>query len=240
MAKGLYFHPLLGKSGGETLTLVLGQVSYKLEQPLACDVLFHNNNNNSIIRLQRCLSSAEMPFCIWRDSVFVAQHFAIHATFYSWMHKTINKPDSICIPFLPQLFPAEMCTVDLLCHWKKHSLWLFFLHFFSLLVSICLIYWNHMNSSLFAFSPICSSLKPLSCWERTRNLQTRNMNGHTFTNWAIEMKPRHLPRKDFPWVEMCSYKTSQVLSEVSVSLIWFSQWLLKLWMHVNLTEWVSV
>lgn len=78
------FLPTSGwKSGGETFTLVLGQVSYKLEQPLACDVLFHNNNNNSIIRLPRCFSSAELPFCIWRDSVFVAQHFAIHATFYS-------------------------------------------------------------------------------------------------------------------------------------------------------------
>ena len=78
------FLPTSGwKSGGETFTLVLGQVSYKLEQPLACDVLFHNNNNNSIIRLPRCFSSAELPFCIWRDSVFVAQHFTIHATFYS-------------------------------------------------------------------------------------------------------------------------------------------------------------
>lgn len=195
-------------------------------------MLFHNNNT--------CFSSAELPFYIWRNSVFVAQHFTIHATFYNWMHKIINKPDSICILFLPQLFPAEMSTVDLLCHWKKHSLWLFFLHFFSLLVSMCLIYWNHMNSSLFAFSPVYSSLKLLSCWERTRNLQTRNMNGNTFTSRDIEMRPRHLPWKDVPWVEMCSYKTSQVLSEVSVSLTWFSQWLLKLWMHVNLTEWVSV
>lgn len=113
-----------------------------------------------------------------------------------------------------------MSTADLLCHWKKYSLWLFFLHFFSLLVSICLIYWNHMNSSIFAFSPICSSLKPLSCWDGTKNLQTRNMNGHTFTNWAIEMRPRHLPRRDFPWVEMCSYKTS--LWSLSVSYMVFS------------------
>lgn len=71
------------------------------------------------------------------------------------------------------------------------------------------------------------SLKLLSCWERTRNSQKRNISGHTFTNRTTEVRAKHLPWKDFPWVEMCLCRTSHSPSAFSVSLVSFFQWLLE-------------
>lgn len=71
------------------------------------------------------------------------------------MHKTINEPGLVCILFLPSRVPAEMCTIDLPSLKKKpFSFFLLLSFFFSLLVSICLLFPNHMNSFPFAFSSL--------------------------------------------------------------------------------------
>lgn len=114
------------------------------------------------------------------------------------MHKTISKPDSICIHFYHS-YSLQKCLQLIYFVTGRNVSSDSFSSFSSLSwFHICLIYWNHMNSSL-CFSPYLFLLSsPYLAGMGLENLQTKkNMNGHTFTNWAIEMRPR-LPRKDFP------------------------------------------